>query len=170
MLAASEAVTAFDWWSGIVLPSISAVASILLAAAALVVSVRALRQSNKVMQQTSRRERAVEADRLNRLAAVTAEALTDDATWPALAEVSSAHGEFDRNDRQGAKSVTAQLQAWLLHNNDPGMDKILKNWVVVDIWSRTLDGISRYLEDDSERWRLELLSTADVMERRPRHQ
>lgn len=165
MPTAPEALTAFDWWSGIVLPSVSGAASVLLAVAALVVSVRALRQSNKVMQQTARRERAVEAERLNRLVAVTVKGLGEESPWPAFAEVSSAHGEFDRADRQGAKSVTAQLQAYLLQKIGPGIDDTAKNWVMVDIWARTLNGISRYLEDDTEEWRLELLSVADARER-----
>ncbi|MBF4616306.1 hypothetical protein [Curtobacterium sp. VKM Ac-1376] len=175
MLAASEALTAFDWWSGIILPSVSGGASILLAGAALVVSIRALRQSNKVMQQTARRERAIEVERLKHLVDVTAQAFRgDEPPWTAFGEVSAAHGEFDRADRQGAKSVTKQLQTWLLHKIDPemspGMDKVVTNWVTVDIWGRILDGITRYLEDDSEQWRLELLSPADVMERRASRQ
>jgi len=168
MPTTSEALTAFDWWSGVILPSVSGAASIVLAAAALVVSVRALRQSNKVVQQTARRERSIEAERLNYLVSVTAQGLTDDSPWLAFAEVSAAHSDFSRADRQGAKSVTAQLQVWLSHKIDPGMDKTLKNWVMVDIWSRTLDGVTRYLEDDTEQWRLELLSAEDVMERRIR--
>jgi len=166
MPSAREALTAFDWWSGIVLPSVTGVATVVLATAALIVSVRAFRQSNRAVQQTARRERAIEAGRLQHLLAITAKALNEESPWSALMEVSDALSEFDRADRQGAKSVAEQLRTWLLHQIEPeGMDKMLKNWVMVDIWTRTLDGIGRYLKDDTEQWRLERLSAQDARER-----
>jgi hypothetical protein len=170
LLATSQvAPTSFEWWSGIVLPTVFGIGSLALSGAALLIARIALRDSRRAEQRAGRQVRVAESEVLNRLVAGTAQAITNNAPMSAMVDVIQAQNQFALSNRHGPRSIAAQLLYWLSYVEEHEPDRHDRLRIVIDILSYPQTGIQTYIEDSSETWTLPVRSIDDALAARDRN-
>lgn len=153
---------AFDWWSGIWLPLIVGAGSLVLAGAALVISLFAWSDSRKAEKNSRRTDRAERVRELYIAAMDTATAIIDGNSAEAYGKARDLQSTFALSKIEGPRSIAAQLLYWCMYAEEADPDKARRWNIASDISTHVLSGITRYVEDDSGRWKLEMRTIKDL--------